>query len=159
MTYHVTPVFSGQNTVSSSSSLDDGKRTELLCHLVAEQLLSRAIAGIWLTPESLVECIQRWARMKGVSPGWLDGTRIGQLSEQLAFDLWKIQHLRGPTRITSFFDVQGMLDNDSPFVKRMCAVCEARLLAHGMVEARSWRSEVACGGGSYGPADRHVSMM
>ncbi|WP_143062432.1 hypothetical protein [Paraburkholderia diazotrophica] len=137
MTYHVARLFPGQQSASSLARLDDRQRTELLSHLVAEQLLSRAVAGIWLTPESLVECIQRWVKMKGVSPGWLEGTRIGQLSEQLAFDLWKIEHLRRPARITSFFDVQGMLNSDSPFVKRMCTICEARLLAHGMVEARS----------------------
>ncbi|MEX3936662.1 hypothetical protein AB4Y32_33645 [Paraburkholderia phymatum] len=140
LTRHIAPAFSGQQPVSPSARLDDRQLIELLCHLVVEQLLSRAIAGIWLIPESLVECIQRWAKMKGVSPGWLEATRIGQLSEQLAFDLWKIQHLRGPTRITRFFDVQGMLDSDSPFVERMCAVCEARLLAHGMVAARNRQS-------------------
>jgi hypothetical protein len=135
----VSPASSGQQPVSSSVGLDDRQRAELLCHLVAEQLLSRAIADVWLEPESRVECIQHWTTMKGVSPGWLEGTRISQLSEQLASDLWRIDQLRRLKRITSLFGMQGMLDTDSPFVKQVCVVCEARLLAHGMVSPRRKR--------------------
>ena len=84
--------------------------------------------------------MQYWANIKGVSPEPNEASRISELSEQLAFDLWQIKYLRPLERVSSLFGMQGMLDADSPFVKRMCAVCEARLLANGMVAARSRRT-------------------
>ncbi|CAG9209291.1 hypothetical protein PSAB6_270122 [Paraburkholderia sabiae] len=138
MAYPIAP--SRQQHVSLSTCLDDRQRTDLLCHLVVEQLQSRASSGIWLSLDSAVECIQRWSKTKAVASAWLDAARVNHFSEQLASDLWQIRHLRSATRIASLRTAQGMLDNDSPFVRRMYAVCESRLLAHGMVEPRTLKS-------------------
>ncbi|CAN7733926.1 hypothetical protein LJR267_009212 [Paraburkholderia hospita] len=135
MTYYCKRVSTDRHLAASSDRLDEMERAQLLCQLVAEQLLSRAAVGTWLAAGNLVECIRRWAKVKGVRPNWREGVRIGRLSEQLASDLWAIKHLRSLPRITSFFAADGMVDDDSPFVTRLRDVCVARLIAHGMVTA------------------------
>ncbi|ACC73860.1 hypothetical protein PPMP20_29645 [Paraburkholderia phymatum] len=140
LTLQIASDFCCQHSASHPGRLEDGQRTELLCHLVVEQLLSRAGTGKWLELGRVVECIQRWTQTKGLAPDWMEGARLGELSGPLASDLWQIRHLRSTTRISSLRDLQGMPDSGSPFVQRMFAVCEARLLAHGMVAARTVRT-------------------
>jgi hypothetical protein len=131
--YYSLPSTSERHLAAAPDCLVETARVRLLCQLVAEQLLSRAAEGNWLKADNLVECIQRWATAKSVRPSWQEGLRIGRLSEQLAFDLWALEPLRSLPRLVSFFSDDGMLDEASPFVKRMRMVCESRLLAHGMV--------------------------
>jgi len=140
--YFCIPTTFERQRAPAPDSLVETARVQLLCQLVAEQLVSRAAEGDWLSADNRVECIQRWAKSKGVKPGWLEGLRIGQLSEELAFDLWAIEAMRSLPRLVRFFADDGMLDDASPFVKRMRMVCESRLLAHGMVSPPPRRSPV-----------------
>lgn len=133
MKYFCIPTTFERHRAPAPDSLVETTRVQLLCQLVTEQLVSRAATDAWLSADNRVECIQRWAKAKGVSPGWLEGLRIGQLSEELAFDLWEIEPMRSLPRLFRFFADDGMVDEASPFVKRLRMVCESRLLAHGMV--------------------------
>jgi hypothetical protein len=131
--YYSIPTTSERHLAPAPDVLVETARIQLLCQIVAEQLVSRAAEGRWLPADNLVECIQRWSAAKCVRPGWLEGLRIGRLSEQLAFDLWAIEPLRSLPRLFSFLGDDGMLDEVSPFVKRLRMVCESRLLANGMI--------------------------
>jgi hypothetical protein len=116
------------------SILDDRRRSELLCHLVVAQLVSRVRCNEWLRAIPLVESQRRWSHMNGVSPDGPEGVRLGHVSQQLAISIWDIELLRNVEVLATLFTDTGRLDYQSPIVRGISEVCTARLA--------SWRYEL-----------------
>ncbi|TCK96232.1 hypothetical protein [Paraburkholderia sp. BL9I2N2] len=81
-----------------SSKLDDEARAELLCYLVAGQLVARARTSGWMRTDHVVELQSIWANANGAQVSWLDRLRLGARSEMVALN---------------FAELPGFADSDS----------------------------------------------
>ncbi|TCG04607.1 hypothetical protein BZM27_39775 [Paraburkholderia steynii] len=111
-----------------SPGLDGQARAELLCYLVAAQLLGRARSGSWLRTDHLVESMRTWAGGNGATPDWFESVRLGNISRQLAETTWAVEPLRDADVLAILFTDGWRLDFRSPIVRGIHDLCAARLM-------------------------------
>ncbi|HKR38209.1 MAG TPA: hypothetical protein VJU59_00810 [Paraburkholderia sp.] len=120
--------------MTATNHLDDEGRTDLLCYLVVAQLIARARSGNWLRTDHLVESKAIWSQANGISPDWLEGVRLANVSVQLATSIWSIELLHDIDVLSNMFTDNWRLDYESPIARGIHEVCVARL--------KTWRYEL-----------------
>lgn len=66
--------------------VDFDARVELLCYLVAAQLVAHARTGAWLRTDHLVESARIWTDANGALGAWRARAEIGRLAYKIAPD-------------------------------------------------------------------------
>ena len=113
--------------MTDSSNLDDEARAELLCYLVAGQLVARARTGDWLRTDHAVELLNIWVRGNGAQVNWLDRVHLGALSEKVALDFAELPWAADSDSLAQLFTDGWRMDYRSPFVGQIYSACEDEL--------------------------------
>lgn len=109
------------------SNLDNEARAELLCYLVAGQLVARARTGDWLRTDHVVELLNIWLRGNGAHTNWLDRVQLGALSEKVALDFAELPESADSNSLAQLFTDGWRMDYRSPIVRTIHAACELKL--------------------------------
>lgn len=103
--------------------LDDEARAELLCYLVAGQLVAKARTGAWLSPRHIVELMEIWMLGNGAGEEWTEEFEFGLNSVEIAKDFLGVPDFAEPTMLAQLFTDGWRLDYRSPAVQDMYETC------------------------------------
>jgi hypothetical protein len=106
---------------------DDEARAEMLCYLVAGELVAMARTGDWLRTDHLVELSLVWMRANGANPEWRDRIGIVRMALDLAPDILATFGLSTEKAVALLFTNGGRLDYRVPLVGQIHDQCAARL--------------------------------
>ncbi|AUT76386.1 hypothetical protein [Paraburkholderia hospita] len=109
---------------------DDEARAEMLCYLVAGELVAMARTGDWLRTDHLVELSLVWMHANGAQPEWPDRISIVRMAVDLAPDILATFELRTEKALASLFTDGGRLDYRVPLVGEIHDRCAERLQRH-----------------------------
>jgi hypothetical protein len=111
----------------NTTNLDHQARAELLCYLVAGQLVARARTGDWLRTDHVVELLNIWLGGNGAHANWLERVHLGTLSENVALDFADLPESADSNSLALLFTDGWRMDYRSPIVRTIYEACEARL--------------------------------
>lgn len=106
---------------------DDEARAEMLCYLVAGELVAMARTGDWLRTDHLVELSLHWMRANGAQPEWRDRISIVRMAVDLAPEVLVMFGLKTEKAVASLFTDGGRLDYRVPLVGQIHDQCAAML--------------------------------
>ncbi|MFM0185018.1 hypothetical protein PQR25_04470 [Paraburkholderia nemoris] len=113
--------------MDDSGNLDHEARAELLCYLVAAQLIALARTGGWLRTDHVVESLTIWLKGNGAQASWLDRMQLGVLSEKIALDFAELPWAADSDSLAQLFTDGWRMDYRSPIVRTIYVACEVKL--------------------------------